>query len=150
MAGRRRDVGSGGRARRLVGVAKVLVPAAAPVVLPIAAGAAARVRELYDQARARRMGVPVDRLPEFTGHGAALHARVANALDSVDELGRRSGASDGDRFVAEARTRCGQLLAAVRAAERMPAPRRRAAHRAIDRELAVVETELLHRLDVHP
>ena len=44
--------------------------------------------------------------------------------------------------------RLAQLLAAVRASERMPAPRRKAAHRAISTDLDAMEADLLKRLGV--
>ncbi|WP_375791872.1 DUF6474 family protein [Actinoalloteichus hymeniacidonis] len=140
---------STGRGKRLVGLAKTLVPLAAPVLLPYAATAAASARESIDRYRARRLGVPVERLAEFTGRGAALHARIVGIQESLGSLGERADASGGDaRFASGIEPRLRQLLAAVRAAERMPSVRRRAAHRAIDAELAPVEDELLRRFNL--
>ncbi|NUT98654.1 MAG: hypothetical protein HOY78_42270, partial [Saccharothrix sp.] len=64
-----------GRAKNLVGVAKVVAPALIPVVAPLAARAAALLSDRYDHYRAGRLGVPVDQLTRYSGRGARLHAR---------------------------------------------------------------------------
>ncbi|GAA1266689.1 DUF6474 family protein [Saccharothrix xinjiangensis] len=131
------------RARNLVGVAKVLAPALIPVVAPMAARAAALVSDRYDRYRASRLGVPVDQLTRYSGRGAALHARIVGFDEALEQV------RDGDRGYVEAtERRLAQLLAAVRASERMPAPRRRAAHRAVSADLDGLEAELLTRLGV--
>src|SRR5699024_2406409 len=66
-----------GRARNAVSVARVVVPAALPVLAPVAVRAAGAAREAYEQYRARKLGVDVTRLAEYSGHGAGLHARIA-------------------------------------------------------------------------
>lgn len=137
-----------GNAKKVVGVAKVVLPVAAPFALR----AASALRERYDQLRARKLGVPVDELGSFTGKGAALHARIASDGQALRELRERSaGLSDdasiaNERFAQAAEQRLTQLTSAVRAAERMPAGRRRAAHRAVDGELSRIEDDLLARL----
>ena len=131
------------RAKNLVGVAKVLAPALIPVVAPMAVRAAALVSDRYDRFRASRLGVPVDELTRYSGRGARLHARVAGFAEALDQL------RETERGYVEAtEKRLGQLLAAVRAAERMPAPRRRAAHRAVATDLDALEADLLRRLGV--
>ncbi|ASO17732.1 hypothetical protein FHR81_003915 [Actinoalloteichus hoggarensis] len=148
MARRKKDdpASKGRGGRRLTGLAKALIPVAAPVLLPFAAGAAASARDAVDRLRARRLGVPVERLAEFSGRGAALHARIVGVREALDALRERDGDKHEDaRFAVGIEPRLRQLLAAVRAAERMPAERRRAAHRAVDAELAQVEDELLRR-----
>ncbi|GAA5158299.1 MULTISPECIES: DUF6474 family protein [Amycolatopsis] len=135
------------RARNAVSVAKVVVPAVAPVLAPVAIKVAAAVREGYDRYQARRIGVPVERLPEFTGRGAGLLARIAGVSDALADLRGAERASDDDRkFAADAHATLQQLTAAVRAAERMPASRRKAAHQAVAKELERLETEILRRL----
>ncbi|SFP88393.1 hypothetical protein SAMN05421810_103730 [Amycolatopsis arida] len=139
------------RARSALRVAKVLGPAVIPVVAPLAVHAAAAARETYDRFQARRLGVDVDRLPEFSGHGAALHARIAGLADGLDELAAAPRATAGDtEFAGAARERLAPLAASVRAAERMPAIRRKAAHRAVAAELDRLESELLRHLGVNP
>ncbi|MGH3632034.1 MAG: DUF6474 family protein [Sciscionella sp.] len=136
-------------ARNALGVAKVLGPTVLPVLAPIAAQAAGRARESYDRLRARKLGVPLDKLGEFSGRGGALHARIAGSLTAVTENAAREGHSTQDEeFAATARVTLGKLAAAVRAAEHMPAGRRRAAHRAVVAELDRLDAALLGRLGV--
>lgn len=132
-----------GRAKNLVGVAKVLAPALIPVVAPVAARAAALLSDRYDHFRASRLGVPVDQLTRYSGKGARLHARVVGFGEALDQL-RGTDPS----YVEGTEKRLAQLLAAVRASERMPAPRRRAAHRAVSADLDAMEADLLKRLGV--
>src|SRR5690349_14266228 len=113
-------------AKNAVAVAKVIGPAVAPVLLPFIAKAAATMRSMRDTRRAQRLGVPVNDLAKFTGRGAALHARIAGLTQELTEL------RDPDpEFADESLNALVQLTAAVRAAERMPAPRRKAVHRAV-------------------
>ncbi|GAA3535728.1 DUF6474 family protein [Amycolatopsis ultiminotia] len=137
------------KAKNAVAVAKVLGPAVIPVVAPYAVRAAGAARELYDRYQARKLGVAVDRLAEYTGRGAGLHARIAGVVQGLGELRKSAKATDADRkFADEAQSTLEQLSATVRAAERMPAARRKAAHRAVTGELERLEDQLLHRLGV--
>ncbi|WP_216212571.1 DUF6474 family protein [Amycolatopsis aidingensis] len=137
------------RARTAVGVAKVVGPAVGPVLAPFAVRAAGVARDAYDHYRARQLGVPVARLSEFTGRGAALHARIAGVADGLADLRRAQRATVGDQaFADQAQGTLEQLTASVRAAERMPAARRKAAHRAVAGELERLESQLLHRLGI--
>lgn len=129
-------------AKRAIGIAKVVVPLA----VPLAFQAAAFTRDRWDRARANRLGVPVERLGEFSGHGAALHARIANLTITVGEL--RVAHPDQAEFTAGSAHRLADLAAAVRAAEQMPRIRRRAAHQAVSAELDLVDAALLDRLGV--
>jgi hypothetical protein len=148
----RKDAGEGKewtpkRARNAVGVAKVIGPAVLPVLAPVAVRAAGAAREAYDRYQARKIGVPVERLAEFTGRGAGLLARIAGLHDGLAELRASQKASTGDRqFADESQATLEQLSATVRAAERMPSTRRKAAHKAVGGELDSLETRLLHRL----
>ncbi|MFD1150179.1 DUF6474 family protein [Saccharothrix hoggarensis] len=132
-----------GRAKNLVGVAKVLAPALIPVMAPIAARAAALVSDRYDHFRASRLGIPVDELTRYSGKGASLHARIVGFSEALGQLRDTEPA-----YVERTETRLAQLLAAVRASERMPTPRRKAAHRAVSTDLDGLEAELLKRLGV--
>ena len=131
-------------AKNLVGVAKVLGPAVLPVVTPYLLKAASAARAGVDRVRARRLGVDVARLAEFSGRGGALHARIAGADESLAEL----GATDADDFVTRSRDTLAKLALAVRAAERMPTSRRKAVYRAVWAELDPIERGLLSRLGV--
>lgn len=137
------------RARNAMAVAKVVGPALVPVLTPYALRAAAVVRDGWDRAKARRMGVDVGDLAQFTGRGAALHARIAGTAAGLADLRAKPGPTAEERsFADDAEVRLRQLAAVVRAAERMPTARRRAAHRAVDAELSSIEGRLLRALGV--
>lgn len=155
MAPRRKRGGGGVRrltpssAKNLVGVAKVIGPAVVPVVAPYLLRAASVARDGLDRYRARRLGVDVEHLARYSGRGGALHARIVGADESLAELESRPDATDADReFAAHSRATLDKLAAAVRAAERMPTARRKAAHRSVAAELDPVERGLLSRLGV--
>ncbi|MEV0947072.1 DUF6474 family protein [Rhodococcus sp. NPDC049939] len=131
--------------RKYLGIARLLTP----VLLPIAYRAATVVRAQIDARRADRMGVDIDQLANFTGHGAKLSARIAGAETSTTEiLAKKPGEAETQRFAAAIRDRLTDLNTAVRAAEQMPHARRKAAHQAIASELDGVEADLLARLGV--
>lgn len=137
------------KAKNAVAVAKVLGPAVLPVLAPYAVRAAGAAREAYDRYQARKLGVAVDQLGEYTGRGAALHARIAGLVQGLGELKKSAKATDADqKFAAETQSTLEQLSATVRAAERMPSARRKAAHRAVTGELERLEEQLLHRLGI--
>lgn len=131
--------------RRYMGVARLL----APVVVPLAYRGATALRGQLDAQRAQRMGVAVDQLGEYTGHGAKLSARIAGAEKSVDEIVTRHPAdAETQQFATAIRSRLTDLDTAVHAAEQMPAARRKQAHYAISSELDGVEADILARLGV--
>lgn len=137
------------RAKNALAVAKIIGPAVIPLVAPYVVRGLGEVRDRYDRMRAQRLGVPVTDLPRFSGRGGALHARISGAAEAVAELRERPGATADDRaFADRAETTLSQLAAAVRAAERMPPTRRKAAHRAAAVELDQLEEHLLQRLGV--
>jgi hypothetical protein len=134
-------------AKNALGVAKVVGPAVLPVVAPYALKAASAARDGLDRYRAHRLGVDVEHLAEYTGRGGALHARIVGADQALGELADRSGGTEADReFAVRSRETLTKLAAAVRAAERMPVARRRAAHRSVAAELDPIERDLLRRL----
>jgi hypothetical protein len=132
-----------GRAKNLVGVAKVVAPALIPVLAPVIARGAGVLSEQYDRYRARRLGIDVADIGMYSGYGARLHARIVGFSESLETV----RATDSD-WVSKTEARLAQLLAAVRASERMPTARRKAAHRAVGTDLEVLEQELLRRLNV--
>lgn len=137
------------KARNAVAVAKVVVPAVAPALAPFAVKAAGALREAYDRYQARRLGVPVEALPEFTGRGAGLLARIAGVSEALADLRKSTKATEDDTaFVTESQATLEQLTTAVHAAERMPAARRKAAHQAVAKELERIETQVLRRLGI--
>jgi hypothetical protein len=137
------------KARNAIAVAKVLSPVVLPVVAPYAVRAAGAARELYDRYQARKLGVAVDRLGEYTGRGAALHARIAGLAEGCRDLQKSDKATPADvEFARDALGTLEQFSATIRAAERMPAARRKSAHRAVAGELERLEGQLLHRLGI--
>ena len=135
------------KAKNLIGVAKIVLPAVVPVVSPYLLRAAGTAREQLDRMRARRMGIDVGDLAKFSGKGGALHARIIGAADSVAELAEKDDPATRE-FTTRSRDTLTTLATAVRAAERMPTARRRAAHQAVGTELDRIESELLRRLGV--
>jgi hypothetical protein len=137
------------RAKNALAVAKIVGPALIPVVAPFVVRAFGEVRDRYDRVRAHRLGVPVEELARYSGRGGSLHARISGAADAVIELRDRPDATPDDRtFADRSETTLRQLAAAVRAAERMPTARRKAAHKAAGAELDQLEERLLQRLGV--
>ena len=132
-----------GKAKNYIAVAKIVGPAVLPVIMPYLTQTAGTVRDRWDRLKARRLGVPVGELAEYTGRGAGLHARIAGAAATATELRDKDAA-----FASSTETRLRQLTAAVRAAERMPTARRKAAHRAVAADLDQIEQSLLKRLGV--
>lgn len=134
--------------KKVIGIAKV----AGPVLAPFALKAARSARERLDRSRARKLGVPVEELGRYTGRGAALHARIAGDTKALREL--RDQAPDteselvAERYAEQTARRLDQLTSAVRAAERMPAQRRRSTHRAVDNDLSRIESDLLDKFGV--
>src|SRR4051812_6326567 len=133
-----------GRAKNAIAVAKVVAPAVLPLLVPAMARTAGTVRDRWDRMRARRLGIAVDDLASYSGPGGALHARLVGAAAAMTDLRDRPDADAA--FLARTETRLRQLTAAVRAAERMPTARRRAAHRAVAAELDRIEQDFLRKL----
>ncbi|MFD0362172.1 DUF6474 family protein [Nocardia sp. GCM10030253] len=138
-----RDPFSASQVRKYLGVARVLVP----VLAPLAYRAATFIRGRIDTRRAHQLGIGIEQLGDFSGHGARLQARIANAEGA---LGKISGSKNGDgkAFVTATQDRLDNMTAAVRTAEQMPATRRRAVHTSISNELSGIEADVLARLGV--
>lgn len=128
--------------RNYLGVAKLLTP----VLAPLAYRGVTQLRGQIDAARARKLGVSVDQLTDFTGYGAALSARIDGIERALGEL--VAAHPDDSGFRDETVNRLAELSTAVHAAERMPTPRRRAAHLAVATDLDRVDADLLARLKV--
>lgn len=135
------------KARNAINVGKVVGPAVLPVVMPYLVRAAGAGRAAYDKYQARKLGVSVEALAEYSGHGAALHARIAGLSDGLQDL-KASGDAEKVAFAEQTTSTVQQLSTAVRAAERMPSARRKQAHRAVAGELDELETRLLRHLGV--
>jgi hypothetical protein len=135
------------KAKNALAVAKIVGPAVVPVVAPFVLRAFGEARDRIDRFKSRRLGVAVGDLARYSGKGGALHARITGAAEAIAELRVREDANAEDRtFADKSETTLRQLAAAVRAAERMPSARRRAAHKAAATELDELEQRLLSRL----
>ncbi len=131
------------RIRRVLTVTRLL----APVVVPLFYRAAIAARGFLDERRADRLGVPLSQLGLFSGHGAALSARIAGAEHSLRLVAEKKPKdAETKQFVAAITERLRDLSAAVTAAENMPTSRRRAAHAAIAEQLDGIDADLLARL----
>ncbi len=133
------------RIRRALTVSRLL----APVVVPLAYRVAVAARGFLDERRAARLGVPLSQLGQFSGHGAALSARIAGAEQSLRSVAEKKPKdAETKQFVAAMTDRLTDLSAAVTAAENMPSSNRRTAHIAISRQLDDIEADLMARLGV--
>jgi Family of unknown function (DUF6474) len=135
------------RARRMIGLSKVVLP----LLVPYALAAAGVARAQWDAYRAARLGVTPSQLNAYSGRGGALHARIdqlATALGDLDDGTEAHATTASRRFARETRPRLEDLALAVRAAEQMPPQRRKTAHRAVSAELDRVELTLLDHLGV--
>ncbi|MFE7744048.1 DUF6474 family protein [Nocardia sp. NPDC057455] len=141
-----RDPFSAGQVKKYLGVARVLIP----VLAPLAYRGATFLRGQLDTRRAQQLGVGVDQLGDFTGHGAKLQARITNAEAALLKIGAQNGKDKGEtqKFVAATKDRLGSLTAAVHTSDQMPANRRRSVHASISHELSGIESDILARLGV--
>ena len=131
------------RIRRMLTVTRLL----APIVVPLFYRAAVAARGYLDERRADRLGVPLSQIGQFSGHGAALSARIAGAEHSVRLVAEKKPKdAETQQFVAAITERLRDLSAAVAAAENMPTTRRRAAHAAIAGQLDGIDADLMARL----
>ena len=131
------------RIRRLLTVSRLL----APIVVPLVYRGAIFARGFIDERRADRLGVPLSQIGQFSGPGAQLSARIAGAEQSLRKVSEKNPKdAETEQFVTAVTERLGDLSAAVRASENMPAPRRRPAHAAIAEQLDGIEADLLARL----
>jgi hypothetical protein len=131
------------RIRRALTVSRLL----APIVVPLVYRAAIAARGFVDERRADRLGVPLSQIGQFSGHGAALSARIAGAEHSLRLVAeKKSKDAETKQFVTAITERLRDLSAAVTAAENMPASRRRASHAAIADQLDGIDADLMARL----
>lgn len=140
-----RELFSASQIRKYIGVARVLVP----VLTPLAYRGATYLRGQLDARKAQQLGIGLDQLGEFSGHGARLQARITNTETALNKVAADApGDADTKKFVDAARSRLTDLTVAVNTAEQMPAARRKAVHASISAELSVLETDALARLGV--
>ncbi|KZM68229.1 hypothetical protein IU500_34260 [Nocardia terpenica] len=140
-----RELLSAGQIKKYLGAARVLIP----VLAPLAYRAATFIRGQIDTRRAHRLGIGLDQLGDFSGHGARLQARIAGTEATLADIEKKAaGDAEAQKFASATRDRLDSLTAAVRTAEQMPAGRRRAVHASISDELSGVEADLLARLGV--
>ena len=145
LARRTRKPLTAARAKRIIGIGK----AVAPLLAPYALAAAGVARARWDAYRAARLGVEPGQLSVYAGPGGALHARLcrmAEALDQIESSAETHSNGAARRFAVDTRPRLADLAVAVRAAEQMPASRRRTAYRSVGAELDRLEIALLNHL----
>ncbi|MFI6048147.1 DUF6474 family protein [Nocardia sp. NPDC051321] len=140
-----RELFSASQMKKYLGVARVLIP----VLAPLAYRAATFLRAQLDTRKAQQLGIGIEQLGDFGGHGAKLQARIANTEAALGKVGAQGkDKSETQKFVAATQARLDSLAAAVQTAEQMPAPRRRAVHTSIAEELSGVEADVLAQLGV--
>lgn len=139
-----RDPFSPGQVKKYIGVARVLVP----VLAPLAYRGATYVRGQLDARKAKQLGVGVNQLGDYAGHGGRLQARITNTRAALDKIENGDGGKDTQQFLTSARNRLEALDSAVRTADQMPAARRRSVHASIATELSKIEADVLARLGV--
>lgn len=132
------------RVKRYLSVAKLV----SPVLVPVAYRAATAARQQLDTFQANRSGLAASDVAQYDGYGARLSARIARTDASLTTLTESNPDAETAAFVNAMRGRLTNLREAVQSAETMPAPRRRAAHQAIGRELAAIDADLLARRGV--
>lgn len=130
--------------KRYLSVARLV----APIAVPIAYRAAVAGRAQLSALQASRAGVSPEVLRQFSGHGAALSARIATTRTALDKVVAQDTSADAKDFVAAMTQRLDNLDIAVRAAETMSAAQRRTAHQSIDDELVAIDADILARLGV--
>ncbi len=132
------------RVKRYLSVAKVV----SPVLVPVAYRAATAAREQLDNFQANRSGLAAADVARYDGYGARLSARIDRTETSLTTLTETNPDAETAAFADAMRGRLTNLREAVQSSETMPAPRRRAAHQAIGRELAAIDADLLARRGV--
>ncbi len=126
--------------RRLLLAAKVVGPVVAAGTLK----ASTEVRGMLDDRRARQLGVPIDDVAAYKGPTGTVQARITGLTKAIDELRARRGTDQKvARFVAATGSRLAELSAASTATLSMPSTTRRAALRAISRDLDQLDSELM-------
>jgi hypothetical protein len=135
------------RAKRYLALGRVV----APVLAPYAMAAAGTLRHRWDDHRSRRLGVSPEELGGYSGRGGHLHARISRIARTFGELksdGSTERSPQAKAFVEANEPRLHDFAAAVRAAEQMPVNRRKAAYRAVSKDLDRIEVELLSHLGI--
>ena len=112
----------------------------APIALPLLYRGVTFARAHLVAAKARRLGVTPDALAQFSGHGAALHSRIAGVSSSLEGTGLATG------FVQDAQERLTQLRNAVDNAEYMTPEQRRRAHASITADIDALTGQIQERL----
>lgn len=133
------------RIKRLLTVSRLLAPIIVPVIYRIAIA----VRGIIDERRARRLGVPLSQVGQFSGHGGRLSARIVGVNRALTLLiNKNPKNAEINQFVAAMNDRLTGLRAAITAAENMPHTRRRSTYAAISQQLDDIDADLLTRLEV--
>lgn len=131
------------RTKRLLAVAGVLLPAAAPFALKAATAA----RGWVDTQRSHRLGVTAAEVGAYRGPTGSAQARIGNLRSSLADLRARRGSElEVTRFVEVASGRLDNLAAATTAAATMPSSVRRSTIAAINADLTSIHKDLMSLL----
>ena len=79
---------------------------------------------------------------------SATNGSATNGSATNGSATKTGGMDEAEQFRTETRSRLAELTTAVHAAERMPTPRRKAAHAAVGEDLDRIDADLLRRLGV--
>ncbi len=134
------------RVRRALTVSRIL----APILVPLTYRASITVRGLLDERRADKLGVPLNKVGQFSGQAGELSARIAGAERSLRAVAEKNPKdSETAQFVSATTVRLKDLATAITAAEHMPASRRGVAQSAIAEQLDGIDADIMARLGIH-
>ncbi len=122
--------------KRYAGATRAL----ATFALPLLYRGAMWLRQQLDKQRAEQLGVKVEHLDHYTGHGAPLRARIEGMRDSLKQGELPKG------FVTDAEDRLDDLEAAVNNAENMTTEMRTRSHRSIAKDLDELARHIQQKL----
>lgn len=114
--------------------------ALAPLALPIIYRGIVAFQEQSMQNRAKRLGITVDELASFSGHGSELKATIAGMRKMLEQF------SVTDGFKIDVQDRLTELEKAVSNAEFMTPEQRKRAHHSIANDLDQLNREILAKI----
>ncbi len=122
--------------KRYLGAARLLLPLATPLFYRLLTGG----KQQLENRRARALGVSPDRLSEFSGHGAPLHAKLATLEKYLETANVPSG------FKKDVDKRIKELHTALDNAENLMPEQRKRTHSSITKDIERLSSEIQARL----
>lgn len=122
--------------KRYLGVARLLLPLAIPLFYRVMTAG----KQQVENRRARALGVSPEQLAKFSGHGAALHAK----LETLDKPLENANVPSG--FKKDVRKRVQELHTAIDNAENLAPEQRKRTHDSITKEIERLSSEIQARL----